>query len=98
MVNTIGDPFVHERVAAIRDALKAAGITHDRGDRVLERQSRSAQKLLTERLKANPKLVMVFSVDSVELPRRLAQVDGRHRVGTSLHRRGLRRGRATSPT
>ena len=27
MINTAGDPFVPERVAAIRDALKAAGIT-----------------------------------------------------------------------
>ena len=62
LVNKGGDPFVADRVTAIRDALKAAGIKA-----ILEieytGESSVGQKLLTDRLKKDPKPTMVFSTD-----------------------------------
>jgi ABC-type sugar transport system substrate-binding protein len=64
LVNTAGDPFIPDRVAALRDALKAAGITAIDEIR-FARDSQAAHKLLLQRLEAGPKRVMVFSVDSL---------------------------------
>ncbi len=63
MISGSGDPFQKERIAAVRSALKQSGIT------TVEEISFSGPvdagaKLLTAKLKANPKMAMVFSVDS----------------------------------
>jgi ABC-type sugar transport system substrate-binding protein len=62
LINTAADPFAPDRVAAIRDALKAAGINAIDEVR-FAKDSQLAEKLLTDRLKADPKPAMVFSVD-----------------------------------
>jgi ABC-type sugar transport system substrate-binding protein len=62
LINTAGDPFIPDRVAALRDALKAAGINAISELR-FGGDSAAAEKLLTERLKADPKPTMVFTVD-----------------------------------
>ena len=62
LIDTAADPFIPDRVAAIRDALKAAGI-HAIDEIRFAKDSAIAQKLLTDRLKADPKPTMVFSVD-----------------------------------
>jgi ABC-type sugar transport system substrate-binding protein len=64
VINTIGDPFLHERTEAIRDALKKSGITTVE-EITFHKPVEVGAKLLTEKLKANPKLVLVFAVDSV---------------------------------
>jgi len=64
MINTIGDRFIPARAQAIRSALKANGITKVE-DVSFSRQAEIGSKLLTERLQADPKLVLVFSVDSL---------------------------------
>ncbi|MGP0070217.1 MAG: sugar ABC transporter substrate-binding protein [Isosphaeraceae bacterium] len=63
LINTAGDPFIPDRVAALRDALKAAGIKSI--EQVRFPGDNSAEKLLSAYLKANPKPSMVFSVDFV---------------------------------
>jgi hypothetical protein len=62
LINTAGDPFIPDRVAALRDALKAAGIGAVDEIR-FAKDSATGQKLLMARLKADPKPTMVFSVD-----------------------------------
>jgi ABC-type sugar transport system substrate-binding protein len=62
LINTSSDPFVPDRVAAIREALKAAGIAAIDEIR-FAKSSDVAEKLLTARLKADPKPTLVFSVD-----------------------------------
>jgi len=64
MINTLGDPSIQDRVAAIRSALKAGGITKIQ-EVSFSKQSELGSKLLTERLEADAKLAMVFSVDSL---------------------------------
>ena len=62
LVSTGGDTFLPDRVAAIREALKAAGI-HAIQEIRFTPDSQVARKLLTERLKADPKPALVFSFD-----------------------------------
>jgi len=64
MINTIGDLFIPDRAQAIHSALKANGITKIQ-EISFSKQAGVGSKLLTERLKADPKLVMVFSVDTL---------------------------------
>ncbi len=64
MINTIGDPFIPDRALAIRSALKANGITKIE-EVSFSKHAEDGSKRLTERLEADPKLVMVFSVDSL---------------------------------
>ena len=64
MMNTIGDPFTHERTLAIKSALEKNGITTI--DQLsISRSVGIGAKLLTEKLKSNPKLVLVFAVDGL---------------------------------
>jgi ABC-type sugar transport system substrate-binding protein len=63
LINTAADLLLADRVAAIRDALKAAGITAIEEIR-FARDSQTGSKLLIARLNAERKPVMVFSVDS----------------------------------
>ncbi len=58
------DPFVAERDQAIKDALKAAGITLVEEVKMLA-DVKASEKLLSERIKANSKVVLIFAVDSV---------------------------------
>jgi ABC-type sugar transport system substrate-binding protein len=62
LLDTTSDAFVEPRVTAIRDALKAAGITTIKEIR-FNGDAKRAQSLLTEFLLANPDYVMVFSLD-----------------------------------
>ena len=56
------DPFVDKRVAAVHDALLAAGV--NKIERLpFEMQGKVATKLLTDFLRDNPKTVLVFSLD-----------------------------------
>jgi ABC-type sugar transport system substrate-binding protein len=64
VINTIADPFFHERAQAIRDALKKSGITAIE-EITFSKSAEGATKQLTEKLKANPKLVLAFSIDPV---------------------------------
>jgi len=64
MINTKGDSFIQERALAIRKVLEAIGIKTIE-EISFSKESEIGTKLLTERLDANPKLVMVFSVDSL---------------------------------
>jgi ABC-type sugar transport system substrate-binding protein len=64
VINAVGDPFSQERTTAIFNALAESGIT------TVEKIefSNSAEvgaKLLKEKLKANPKLVLVFAIDGL---------------------------------
>jgi ABC-type sugar transport system substrate-binding protein len=64
LINTLGDPFIHDRTLAIRTALKENGIT------VVEEISFSKSadlgaKLLKGKLNANSKLVLVFAIDGL---------------------------------
>jgi ABC-type sugar transport system substrate-binding protein len=63
LINTSGDSLIPDRVASIRDALKAAGITTVE-EIPFVRDAQVAGKLLTDRLQANKKLALVFSFDS----------------------------------
>jgi ABC-type sugar transport system substrate-binding protein len=64
VVNTVGDPFLRDRTDALRSALKAFGVTT-----VVEipftQKYEVASKLLSQRLKADSKLTLVFSIDSL---------------------------------
>jgi ABC-type sugar transport system substrate-binding protein len=62
LINTSGDALIPQRVAAIRDALKAAGIT-TLEEIPFSRDAQVGYKLLTDRLQANKKPPLVFSVD-----------------------------------
>ncbi len=62
LINTAGDAFLPDRVSAIRDALKAAGITAISELR-FAKDSQVLQKFLIEKLKADPKPTLVFSAD-----------------------------------
>jgi len=64
VINTIGDPFIQDRVVAIRSALEAKGIRTIQ-EVSFSKMSEDGSKLLTARLKADPKPVLVFSVDSL---------------------------------
>jgi ABC-type sugar transport system substrate-binding protein len=62
LLDTTSDAFVEPRVAAVRDALTAAGITTIKEIR-FKGDSTSAGILLSEFLRATPDNVMIFSVD-----------------------------------
>jgi ABC-type sugar transport system substrate-binding protein len=62
LLDTTSDMFVEDRLTAVRDALKAAGITKIQEIR-FERDNTLAAKRLTEFLTANPNLVLIFSLD-----------------------------------
>jgi hypothetical protein len=62
LINTAADTFVPDRVAALRDALRAAGITSI-VELPFRRDGQVGRKLLTERLQADPKPVLVFGID-----------------------------------
>ncbi len=62
LINTAGDAFLPDRISAIRDALKAAGITAISELR-FTKDSQVLQKFLIEKLKADPKPTLVFSAD-----------------------------------
>jgi ABC-type sugar transport system substrate-binding protein len=64
VINAVSDSFVHERIAAIRTALKDNGITNIE-EINFSKSSEVGAKLLTEKLKANPKLFLVFAVDGL---------------------------------
>ena len=63
VVNTVSDPFVDERVRAIHDQLKLAGVKQVSEIRFASRVE-DCVKQLTERLKKDPKPTLVFGVDS----------------------------------
>ena len=64
LVNTIGDPFLRDRTDALRTALKAKGITTIE-ELPFAESFEVGSKLLSERLKANPKIALVFSIDTL---------------------------------
>jgi ABC-type sugar transport system substrate-binding protein len=64
VINTTGDPFVPDRSLAIKDALKAAGITTITEAR-FSAEANNAEKALGATLKDHPETIMVFVVDSV---------------------------------
>jgi ABC-type sugar transport system substrate-binding protein len=64
LIDSGGDSFIEDRATAIRAALKASLIPTVEEIR-FSKSVEVGAKLLTERLRANPKLVMVFSVDSL---------------------------------
>ncbi len=64
LVNTMGDSFLNERTTAIRDALKDNGITTIE-EVPFSRSAEVGAKLLKDKLKANPKLVLVFATDGL---------------------------------
>ena len=64
VVNSAGDPFVHDRTVAIRNALKESGIITIE-EVVFSKSADLGAKLLKEKLKANSKLVLVFAVDGL---------------------------------
>jgi ABC-type sugar transport system substrate-binding protein len=82
VVNTLGDPFIPERVLAIRNALKDAGITTI-GEVRFARDVQAGEKLLTEHLLANPKVVLIFAVDSA------SSTTFRQVIQSKTNRRGL---------
>lgn len=65
-INTVGDPFLDDRVAAIRDQLKAAGVTNITEIRFATKVE-DCVKLVSERLKKDLKPSLVFGVDSASL-------------------------------
>jgi ABC-type sugar transport system substrate-binding protein len=64
LINTVGDPFIAERTRAIADALKAAGITRIEEVRFAT-EFKAGETLFKAHLEADPKLALVFAVDSV---------------------------------
>ena len=64
LINTVGDPFIHDRTLAIRTALKENGITAVE-EINFSKSADVGAKLLKEKLKANPKLVLVFAIDGL---------------------------------
>jgi ABC-type sugar transport system substrate-binding protein len=64
LINTVGDPFIAERTAAIARALKSAGIK--RIDELrFATEFKDGEKLLKAQLAANPKTALVFTIDSI---------------------------------
>jgi len=63
IVNTVSDAFADDRTGAIREALQNAGINSVDEVRFAYKAD-LANKILSERLKANTKAVMVFALDS----------------------------------
>ncbi len=63
MISGAGDPFQRDRIAALHSALKESGITTVE-EINFPGTADSGAKLLTAKLKANPKMAMVFAVDS----------------------------------
>jgi ABC-type sugar transport system substrate-binding protein len=63
-INTASDPFILDRAAAIRQALKDAGISAVDEVEFIYRPI-PVQKIFAERLRGNPKAVMVFALDSL---------------------------------
>ena len=63
LINTIGDPLIHDRVRALHKALEASGIKTIE-DVSFAKNSELGTKPLIERLEANRKIALVFSVDS----------------------------------
>ena len=80
VINTTGDPFVAERSLAIKDALKAAGITTVFEARFAD-EAINAEKVLSASLKDHPETILVFLVDSVSSSalRGLVKNDTTHR-------------------
>ncbi len=64
VVNSAGDPFIHDRTVAIRNALKEKGITTIE-EVVFSKSAEVGSKLLKEKLLANSKLVLVFAIDGL---------------------------------
>jgi hypothetical protein len=64
MINTAGDVLMEDRVSAMRDALKSAGIAAVDLIR-FARDSQAGSKILSARLKADSNPAMVFFFDSV---------------------------------
>jgi ABC-type sugar transport system substrate-binding protein len=62
LVDTRSDSFVEQRVTAVRDALKAHQITTIKEIR-FESDSTRAARLLSDFLRANPDIVLVFALD-----------------------------------
>jgi ABC-type sugar transport system substrate-binding protein len=63
VVNTSGDPFINDRLTALRGALQAAGV------KTIElvsfaKQVQLGKNILIERLKAQPKVSLVFAIDT----------------------------------
>jgi len=63
VINTVSDAFADDRTSAIREALRTAGINSVDEVRFAYKDN-LADKILSERLKANTKAVMVFALDS----------------------------------
>jgi hypothetical protein len=64
VVNTAGDPYLPQRALAIKDALKAAGITAIAEARFANEPS-EAERAWSASFKAHPETVLVFTLDSV---------------------------------
>jgi len=62
VINTAGDQFTTERIAGIREALKAAGITPIEEVKFAD-DAPTGENLVKESLKAHPTIGMIFSVD-----------------------------------
>jgi ABC-type sugar transport system substrate-binding protein len=64
VTDTNSDPYRDQRELAIKDALKAVGITTIEEVR-FAKDPKAGEKLLTATIKAHPKIDMVFTVDSM---------------------------------
>jgi ABC-type sugar transport system substrate-binding protein len=64
MINSAGDAYIRERATAIRKVLEAIGINKIR-EIAFSQNSEIGTELLIERLKADPKIMLVFTVDSL---------------------------------
>ncbi len=64
VVNTTGDPYLPDRALAIKDALKAAGISTITEARFANEAS-EAEKAWSASLQAQPETVLVFALDSI---------------------------------
>jgi ABC-type sugar transport system substrate-binding protein len=62
IINTLGDQFITERVAGIRDALETAGITSIDEIRFANEIARG-EYLVKDRLMTHPKVALIFTVD-----------------------------------
>jgi ABC-type sugar transport system substrate-binding protein len=63
VVNTSSDSFVNDRITALRGALEAAGVKSI-GQVEFAKQVPLGKSLLIERLKAQPKVTLVFGIDT----------------------------------
>jgi ABC-type sugar transport system substrate-binding protein len=62
VINTLGDQFIPDRVAGIRDALKTAGITSVEEIRFAGDVT-NGENLVKDGVKAHPKATLIFTVD-----------------------------------